>query len=261
MGKKMKNAPVFYALAQVRFNTLAALETYVPAIQESLRKAGYPDFQTFQITQLVVSGALAPPKTTVVTRYLFLNSRKTSGFILDQSWLTYQTTDYDTFDPFLAAFSAGLQVVHREAVLSYSERVGIRFLDAVVPASGETVSQYLQPYILGLSNRLPERQLVHSVSETRTAVGKTALVGRAIILPQKEGGAAFPEDLQPVPLQLIDKFSQISGEYAVIDTDSWIDDRQDVDIKNLEKILDSLHTNMRRSFDLMVTPHALKVWD
>jgi uncharacterized protein (TIGR04255 family) len=260
MGKKMKNAPVYYALAQVRFNTLAALETYVPAIQESLRKAGYPDFQTVQLAHLVVAGASAP-KLTVVTRYLFLNSLKTAGFVLDQSWLSYQTTDYDTFDPFLAAFSAGQQVVHREAVLSYSERVGIRYLDAVLPASGETVSQYLQPCVLGLSNCFPDRELVHSASETKTTLGKTTLVGRAVIHTQKEGGAAFPEDLQPIHLQLSKKFSQVSGEYAIIDTDSWIDDRQDFDVNNLEKTLDSLHTNMRRSFELMVTPHALKVWD
>jgi uncharacterized protein (TIGR04255 family) len=260
MAKKMKNAPVYYALAQVRFNALAALETYVPAIQDSLRKVGYPDFQTIQMTSLMMAGSMAP-KTTVLTRYLFLNSRKTSGFVLDQSWLSYQTTHYDTFDPFLAGFLEGLQVVHREAVLSYFERVGIRFLDAVLPVAGETVSQYLQPYVLGLSTLFPDRKLVHSISETRTAFEKTTLVGRAVIHTQKEGGAAFPEDLQPTPLRLIDKFSNISGEYAIMDTDSWIDDRQDFDVGNLEKTLNSLHTNMRRSFDLMVTPHALKVWD
>jgi uncharacterized protein (TIGR04255 family) len=260
MGKKMKNAPVYYALAQVRFNTLAALETYIPAIQENLRKAGYPDFQTFQIAHLMITSGAAP-KPAMATRYHFLNSRRTSGFILDQSWMTYQTTDYDTFEPFLAALSSGLETVHRHATLSYSERVGIRLLDAIIPQAGETVSQYLQSYILGLSDCLPDRQLVHSISETRTALDKTTLMGRAIIQSQKEGGAAFPEDLQPIHLQLVSKFSQISGQYAIIDTDSWIDDRQDFDVANLEKTLESLHNNMRRSFDLMVTPHALKVWD
>jgi uncharacterized protein (TIGR04255 family) len=260
MGKKMKNAPVYYSLAQVRFNTLAALETYIPAIQENLRKAGYPDFQTVQLTHLVGIGA-AQPRAVVSTRHLFLDSRRTSGFILDQSWMTYQTTSYDTFDPFLAAFIAGLEIIHREAVLSYSERVGIRYLDAVVPSAGETVSQYLQPYVLGLSNRLDGRKLVHCVSETRTVSGKTTLVGRAIIHSQEKGGAAFPEDMGPVDLRLGDKFSNISGEYAIIDTDSWIDDRQDFDVGNLGKIVDSLHTEMGRSFELMVTDHARRVWD
>lgn len=260
MGKKMNNAPVYYALAQVRFNPLALMESYIPAIQENLRKAGYPDYQPNQVATLVF-GTQQIAKPTVTTRYLFLNAQRTSGFTLDQGSLTYQTTDYDTFDPFLAALLDGLSIVHTEAVLSYSERVGIRFLDAACPLPGETVSQYLQPYVLGLSDVLSDRQLVHSLTETRTSLGKTVLVGRAIIFQQEKEGAAFPEDLQPVALQLMDKFAKVNGTYAVIDTDSWMEDRQNFDLKTLDSTCRSLHEGMRRSFDLMVTPYALKIWN
>jgi uncharacterized protein (TIGR04255 family) len=259
MGKKMKNAPVYYALAQVRFNPLAAMETYVPAIQEKLRK-GYPDFQPQQVATLVFSGQQIA-KPSVVTRYLFLNTRKTSGFMLEQGAISFQTTDYDTFDPFLATLLEGLEILHTEAVLSYSERVGVRFLDAVCPSAGETISQYLQPYILGLSDRLSGRELVHSLSETRTRLDKSVLVGRTVILRQENAGAAFPDDLRPVPINLIDKFSKVKGEYAVIDTDSWMEDRQDFDLKALDSTCRVLHDSMWRSFELMVTPHALKIWD
>jgi uncharacterized protein (TIGR04255 family) len=258
MGRKMQNAPIYYALAQVRFNPLAAIETYIPAVQETLRKAGYPDFRPNQIAQLVFGAPT--PKTTVVTRYEFLNAARTSGFILDQSWMSYQTTDYDTVDPFLVLFLTGLDVLHKEAALSYSDRIGIRFLDAVCPLAGETMSQYLQPYILGLSHKLEGRQLTHSVSETRSTLGKTTLIGRAVIHRQDMGPAALPEDLQPSPLQLVDKFSKISGEYAIIDTDSWIEDRQNFEVKALETTVRMLHETMRWSFDSMITPHALKVW-
>ncbi|WP_439360315.1 TIGR04255 family protein [Bradyrhizobium sp. DASA03007] len=260
MGKKMENAPIYFALAQVRFNPLAALDTYIPTIQESLRKAGYPDFQKVQIAHLELGAAV--PKTAVVTRYLFGNARKTSAFVLDQSWLTFQTTDYDTFAPFLAALLSGLQIVHKEAVLSYSERIGIRVLDAVLPRSGETVSEYLRPCVLGLSSSFPDRQLAHSLSETRTVNGNSTLVSRSIVISQKEGGLAFPEDLQPLQLQLPDRFShQISGQYAVIDTDSWTEERDDFELNRIEKALDSLHTDIGRSFEQTVTPYALSVWD
>lgn len=260
MGKKMKNAPVYYALAQVRFNTLAALENYIPSIQESLRKAGYPDFKPQQTTTLIF-GTPTTPKPTVVTRYLFLDALLSSGFLLDQSWMSYQTTNYDTVEPFLTAFFDGLRVVHAEATLSYSERIGIRFLDAVQPRADENVSHYLQPYVLGLSDKLDGRQLVHSISETRSSQGKNNLVGRAVIHSQEKGGVAFPEEMQPVFLKLRDRFSDIRGEYAIVDTDSWIEERQTFDLNYLEKTLKLLHDNMRRSFDLMVTPHALGVWD
>ena len=60
MGKKMKNAPVYYALAAVRFNTLAFLDQYVPALQDQLRKAGYPDFDKAVITQFAIVPGAAP---------------------------------------------------------------------------------------------------------------------------------------------------------------------------------------------------------
>jgi uncharacterized protein (TIGR04255 family) len=259
MGRKMSNAPVYFVLAQVRFNQLAALDNYVPAIQDSLRKAGYPDFQSFQMAHLLIGGAV--PKPAMTTRYLFLNSKKTNGLVLDQSWLMFQTTNYDTVDPFVAAFLDGLSLLHGAAGLNYSDRVGIRYLDAIVPRAGEAISDYLQPYVLGLSDLLPDRTLAHSISETKTTLGKTTLLGRAIIHNQKEGNAAFPEDLMPVHLTLADKFSDIRGLYAILDTDSWTEERKDFDLGSLENTLKSLHTSMRRSFDLMVTPHALHVWN
>jgi uncharacterized protein (TIGR04255 family) len=259
MANKMKNAPIYYALAQVRFNTLASLATYVPAIQEGLRRAGYPDFRTVQMATLEMGGPV--PNATVATRYLFLDAKLTSGFTLDQSFLTFQVTEYDTFAPFVSAFLDGLGVLHKEAALNYSERVGIRYLDAAIPRTGEAVSDYLRPNMLGLSNSFSDRELVHTVSETRTVRGKTTLVSRVVEVNQKEGSAALPEDLQPMVLKLNEKFSQISGRYAIIDTDSWIEDRKDFDLTNLKKTLDTLHIELGRSFELVVTPHALTVWD
>jgi uncharacterized protein (TIGR04255 family) len=259
MSKKMKNAPIYFALAHIRFNPLVALDTYVPAIQERLRKAGYPDFQPNQVTTLIVSGPEVA-KPSVSTRYLFLNAQKTSGFVIDQNGISFQTTDYDTFDPFIATLFDGLTMLHAEAGLDYSDRVGIRFLDAICPLTGETISQYLRPYILGLSDQLTDRELVHSLSETRTRSGKTVLVGRAIIVKQEQQGVAFPQDLQPVPVTLLDKFNAVKGEYAILDTDSWIEDRQKFDLGALDTTCKMLHDNMWRSFDLMITPHAKKIW-
>jgi uncharacterized protein (TIGR04255 family) len=38
MSKKMSNAPVYYALAQVQFNPVAAMAKYVDDIQDILRR-------------------------------------------------------------------------------------------------------------------------------------------------------------------------------------------------------------------------------
>jgi uncharacterized protein (TIGR04255 family) len=265
MGKKMNRAPIYYALAQVRFSAVLALDQYLPAIQEKMRKVGFPDFEKTMIATLnfalnpTAPGA-AMPAIQQSARNHFLNDKRTSGFLLDQDSLTYVTTDYDTFEPLLSTFSQGLRMVHSATELSYSERVGLRYLNVVCPRSGEQVSHYLAPSVLGLFDKLSPWETVHSFSETRTRHGKAHMVSRSIIQNQLvEGPPAFPQDLSPIPVQF-GRPIKVSGEYAMLDIDSWQEDREKFDLVGLEKVCTSLHDELRRSFELMVTPHAIEVW-
>src|SRR2546430_1267022 len=109
MGRKMNNAPVYFAIVQARFNPILALDSYAPAIQDSLRRQ-FPDAQkgTLNTFNLALNPALDGGQSQVpvsrVTRYTFLNAGRTAGFILDQGTLSYQTTDYDVFETFSDTF-------------------------------------------------------------------------------------------------------------------------------------------------------------
>jgi uncharacterized protein (TIGR04255 family) len=265
MAKKMTHAPVYYVLTQVRFNAVLTLEQYVPAIQERMRKAGYTDYERVVLAAINMNPAFGQgqglPAIQQQTQFQFLNADRTAGFILEQSGISYQTTEYDTFETFSRAFIDGLSIVHEVASLEYSERVGIRFLDAVWPSSGESLEQYLTPTILGLMGKLEPRKLAHSISETRTRLDRTTLVSRSVIYEQEQEGAAFPPELQPVVLKPTERFRKVKGLYCVIDTDSFAEEREKFDIEKLEKRLRYLQQDVRRSFDCMVTPYALKVWE
>ncbi len=111
MGKKMKNAPVYYAIAQARHNPVLRLSAYVPEIQDRLRKAGYPDHRP--TTTLVVTLALSnsdvqpdakQPVPKAVERHLFLSGDSTRGFIGEEGALSCQTTEYDTCEAFRDGF-------------------------------------------------------------------------------------------------------------------------------------------------------------
>ena len=54
----------------------------------------------------------------------------------------------------------GLTWLHEIAELVYSERVGVRFLDAICPSETETLAPYLRPEVLGLFDKLDPRELV-----------------------------------------------------------------------------------------------------
>ncbi len=106
MGIKMRHAPVYFTIAQARFNSILALDSYAPQIQERLRKEGFPDAKkgflaTINLNLAAPTEASAPQVPVAqTTRYMFCNMEQTSGCILDQGALSFQTTDYDVFEKF-----------------------------------------------------------------------------------------------------------------------------------------------------------------
>lgn len=268
MGSKMTNAPVYFTLAQVRHNPVLSLDSYIPGIQESLRKAGYPDFQR-GMSVVFNLGNLAPaaggdtkqeqPQQLRIERFMFSNMERTRGFILDQNSLSFQSTEYDTFESFSGAFLMGLGIVHQAVTFGFSERVGIRYLDAVVPVGGEKeLPKFLVPEVLGLASRLGDNvSVLHSFSETqiRTTVGN--VLSRTII---QNGPLGFPPDLQPIGLKVAERFIKVSGVHAIIDTDGSHETREAFDLDALKGKLQALHDEIIKVFQATVTEHALNAW-
>jgi uncharacterized protein (TIGR04255 family) len=265
VGRKMTNAPVYYTIAQVRYNPVLSLENYVAGIQESLRKAGYPDFKrstalTFNITALASSDApQEQPKSLRVEQFTFSNMKCTQGFILDQNALSFQSTEYDTFESFSGDFLKGLEIVHKAIGLDFSERVGLRYLDAVVPLHGEKeLPKFLVSEVLGLTSKLPDDMPVSisfSESHIQTSVGN--VLSRTIIQNSQLG---FPPDIRPIGLKVADRFAKVSGVHAIIDTDGSYEKREQFDLSTLKKKLQALHDEIIKVFEATLTKHALDVW-
>lgn len=266
MGQKLKNAPVYFTIAQVRFSPVLSLKTYMPEIQEHMRKAGYPDFkQGFTVAfnlSLITGGepkqGTPPPFPLQAERYVFSNMENTRGFILQQNALSFQTTDYDNYQILSSEFIKGLKIVHKEVVLNFSERIGIRYLDAVNPKEGEDLSQYLVKQVLGINKLLEGSEFVHSFSETVVKFKDVEKVISRTILQNKKLG--FPPDLQLDGLILKDRFKNIEGIHAVIDTDGAFERREPFDIDKVKNRLDDLHKVISDAFRATTTEYARSVW-
>ncbi|MGH8807203.1 MAG: TIGR04255 family protein [Noviherbaspirillum sp.] len=267
MGTKMKHAPVYFTIAQIRFNTVWTLDSYAPAIQESMRKSGFPDAKkgflaTFNLTPVSLpSGTLEGGQKQVpvaqTTRYEFNNMEGTSGFTLDQGAISFQTTDYDKFETFSGMLLKGLEIVHGAVGLSYYERIGVRYLDAIFPKEGESVKSYLDGSVVGLAEKI-EGQLVYSFSETVTDTPACRVVSRALI---QHGPLGFPPDLQPGPLKVPKRFENLSGTHAILDNDGFYEQRETFDVDKLRTRLLSIQKETSKSFRAAVSSYALSVWE
>ena len=265
MGEKLADAPVYFTIAQVRHNPILSMQDYLVAIQESMRRAGYPDYKRVPNLQIVLpqvtSGEpsqVSTPTAQQIERYLFSTLDGTRGFIVEPGAFSLQTTEYETYEAFSEEFFKGLRIIHDTVKLDYTERVGIRYLDAVVPPTEKEVAEYLVPGALGISSVLPDSvQVTQSFSETDILTPAGTLIARAIV---RNGPLGFPIDLQPLGLNVAERFSKIHGVHAILDTDASYLGREKFDAGTLQSRLKALHDVIGTAFWATVTDRAKEAW-
>jgi uncharacterized protein (TIGR04255 family) len=258
MGERMSNPPVYLVLAQVQFNAVLALDSYIPSIQESFRKMGFPDFrksvmQTFNLN--IGESSTVPVSPSV--QYVFSDMEKHRAFILMNSALSYNVTKYDVFETFSDELLKGLEIVDAAVGgLSYTDRIGVRYLDAIFPTAQDDLWTYLNPQVQGVFQQRGGA-LVHTFSETAFRVNEIAIVSRVIV---HVGPVAVPADLQPLTIEVSERFKTLNGLHASLDNDGYIETRAKYDPNKLKRDFFSIHDEIEKTFKITVTQKALEEW-
>ena len=265
MSKKLSNPPVYYTIVQAQFNPVAAMANYINEIQDKLRREGYTLFDTQKVTQLhfETTQPSAPNKAEVVEIPIWrmTKSDQKSGFILNQSQLVYHTTHYETHDQFFDAFLLGLERVHSTIKLDHLSRLGLRYLNAVLPSADEAVDQYLVNGLHGVNiEATPRYSLYESVFNTTIEPTSTSgiLVNRVLC---RAGALGYPPDINPPDLLPLPKFAKGDNiSHAVIDIDHFIEGQMPLNFDQTKIQLSSLHAGVKQAFKATVTDYARKVW-
>lgn len=259
MGTPLKNPPVYLTLAQVRFNPILKLVDFLPSIQESFRHASYPDFERQHLISIQVTMQDGQPTPTPVPqdRFQFGNVDQTHMFIVDGQSLTLQSTNYGQFESFSECFLKGLNIVNDVVKLAFTERVGLRYLDRVMPQENETIEQYLVDQVHGLTSRLGGKPL-YSYTEALNEIGNIKLLSRVAI---QDGPLAFPPDLQPGNMVVTERFSAYTGKSAILDNDGFVEGRESFSVNTVATHLDAIHKVIGTAFKTTATPFAFAAWD
>ncbi len=263
MGNKLTNAPVYYTVAQIQFNPVLDLDSYVPKIQSKMREAHFPDFKKEVFQRLdfpvlgVQQGQMVQPTMTTQSRYLFGDIAGRTTFLLETNALTLQTTAYDTFETFSETMLTGLGILDAALHLDFVERIGLRYLDAILPPTeGEGLREFLVPQVLGLALH-GQGQLIQSVSETRVETSAGQLVSRVVV---RNGRVGLPTDLGGAPLPLDPRFTQREGLHAIVDTDASNTFREVFEQSKVKARLTALHDEIVTSFNGTISDHARAAW-
>lgn len=256
----MKLAPVFYTLAQIKFNPVSQLSEYVSKFQEKLRHINFPDFNENEITGLIIrqSNNLEPSiNQKKTTKWEFNNIDQTEGYILLNDALSFHTTNYDTFDSFLDKLLNGLELLHEIINISYVDRLGLRYLDLINPNTDKKIDDYLKKEFLGLTN-IMKGEFKHSFSETAIEINNGTLVVKSFISNES---ALLPPDLSPLNLKLSPRFNNLEkGMKSILDTDYFSEKRSIFNLDDIKQQLISSHTIISESFKSSVTDFAIDSW-
>ncbi len=256
---QMPNAPLALVLAQVRFSPYLTIGNSIPAIQDALRK-NYPLFRKSQIQSLEITGAGAP-NISSVDRWDFVDQDNREGFIVQQDSLTFLATRYKTFEDFAEKQYVVLSCFENTVKDVFVERLGLRYVDVIVPRGGEQPEQYVVDGLRGCSLEM------YSPLQFRSQyVGRWNLDSGAMTLRFINGAPKpyLPPDLQPLELgipEIIEKASTASGRVGTLDFDRALEHRGLYSASKISELFAGMHADASNVFKRAMSPLAKEVWN
>jgi uncharacterized protein (TIGR04255 family) len=257
----LPGSPLVAVLAQIRFSTIAAMEKYVPAIQDELRRKGFPRFREELVEEMAWAVRTPDGAPTIDIRqqkqWEFSNPENTWSIRLAPDAMTLATSGYVTYEkPFEEHLAVALDAIHQQATLQLVTRCGLRYVDLIQPADGYDFDDYLDDRLLGLPAE--DLGLAESFPFTQmrgpTDVGFMTL--RCVFV---NSGDVLPPDLTGLTLRM--KQSVLPGEkVALLDLDHTRHHDQAFDRNELLQSLALLHDRLDIAFRRSVTAGALERW-
>ncbi len=253
---KLHNAPLSLVLCQVRFSRVRKMAEFIPAIQDRLRRIGFPSDVSGLLQQVLLTAA--GPQLSQTKQDEFRSADNTWSIAVGEDTLVLITTNYDRFAGFADKLRLAVEIVDAAAELRHGQitRIGLRYIDVIQPQAGETNRDYLQTNLHGPQSAIfTDGQLVHLESAGRTAIGTMILR-----ITQNDQGILVPPDivLKPMRHNQVAKPGQL---ITLIDSDHYVEGEWPFDLKAMIETVDHLHRGINTLFFRdVVTKHATTVW-
>jgi uncharacterized protein (TIGR04255 family) len=247
-----RNSSNYLTIAEVRFDRVENVAQHLPTIQAALRVAKYIEAttvksQTLNVEQLDQRQVLVP---TVHNAYMFSNKNKTSHFILNAQCLTFKTSNFKDIDSFLSLFLEGFLIIHKVLNLSWSQRIGLRTLERIVPAQGTPLTAYLAPAESHLFKKLGGNS-VYAQTEIYHQFKDIQLLNRVKLCIH--GGLELPRDIDPSDMAFKVNLITYSGPSAFLDSDGYLEKKQKISFAHIKKTLTEIHALTTIAFSASVS--------
>lgn len=253
---RLEQAPLVYALCEIRFPAVLKMAEFVPDIQERLRRQ-YENFDRDILRGFQFSSAAPAVTLDEQIRWRFEARDRRSGYLLGINSLAFHTTTYVDFEHFIPEVMRGIEAVAGVAQITRIQRIGLRYVDLITGSTEAPVERFVVPQLLGFDAGL--EGVEHEVSQQLVRV-KTALGRLVFKISRGRHANPLPGDLLPLTLAPA-RVPDSSGVSIFFDTDHYADD---LDIPSesgaVEDLVRRLKLPIARAFKNAITPFAVSQW-
>ena len=260
----LSNSPLILVLCQVRIATVRNMESYIPGIQDMLRRNGFPIDVSGEERGFIVQPG-GPAQEMRRPHWEFWNITEDWSIIVRDSAIIVQTKAYTGFDGFVENLSLAIKAVDTHAGDLVLERIGLRYVDAIRPKTGEDWKNYVKEEYHGIKE-MPDIDLYRSELLMQTMAdtienGDEGRVRQRIIvrLAQNREGMLLPPDMAG-GLFTLSAQSRAGELLTLLDLDHYREERKRLKIDDLIGVAWNLHDGIDILFRNIVTKHALKTW-
>jgi uncharacterized protein (TIGR04255 family) len=163
----LRDAPLLRVIAQVRFPTLLSVRSAdrVSGFQDAVG-ARYPYLERDDVAVLAVGPIVRDASHEASVHWRFWDASRQWRTTLNQDFLAIETTSYESRADFMANLGEVLRPFKTIFQPTSAIRLGMRYIDQVVPPRLERLSELLVPEVLGVANIFGENSqyLVTQVS-------------------------------------------------------------------------------------------------
>jgi len=255
---RLAKPPIVYAICQIRFPTVGAIdENRAGAIHSGLREQ-YPHRTPQNIVELPMLSPGATQTPTLRQAWFLYDRRKTSGYVIEPANFAYRTTAYIDFEHFVAEAMRGLRRTIEVLGPALIDRIGLRFVDLIEGSSTSSLDRFLEPPLLGYK---PHIEGFKPQINQQIVAGKTAQGDILFRFSRARHTASVPAELMDPTINGL-RVPQTDQESAIIDIDHF-KDNTDLDPKpeELESFIRELQGPMSTLFKDAVTPFACEQWN
>ena len=156
-----------YVLAEIRTERLADLRSYQPKFAGRLRDDGYPIQREMRAAKLVATGSQMIFEPERDSAWEFATPDNKTAVMLRPNGLVLHATTYKDETDFLVRLDRITRVFAEEVPSVYVKKLGLRYIDFVLPRDGELPEAYVDHRLnpdLGLA------KIPGSVSATTVAI-------------------------------------------------------------------------------------------